>query len=188
MALKLAETFKILQQQEQRAATEKNEIGRGLFLKSEELLKQTNELTEEAGIKLAATAYQDGSPVEQVDAQNQTQQEKPKVEEPKNMTALDMIKINLQKKEDEKKANQSKLSESDQLKQEIFGMIEKTLDNKEKVAKANQTQSTFVQKPSQQEMSVVQQSSAQEQKQQQMASAGSDESLDKKQYTFVPHA
>jgi len=34
MALKLSETFRILQQQEQRAAAEKNEIGRGLFLKS----------------------------------------------------------------------------------------------------------------------------------------------------------
>ena len=29
-------------------------------MKSQELLKQTNELTEEAGIKLAAAAYQGG--------------------------------------------------------------------------------------------------------------------------------
>jgi len=78
------------------------------------------------------------------------------------MTALEMIKENLQKKEDEKKANQTKLSDSDKLKQEIFGMIEKTLDQKDKIGKANQTQSTFVQKPSQLEMSVVQQSTAQE--------------------------
>lgn len=73
--MKLSETFRLLEQQEKRAAAEKNELGHGLFLKSSELLKQANDLTEEAGIKLAASAYEENAPAapaEKVEAQNQT--------------------------------------------------------------------------------------------------------------------
>ena len=57
MAIKLSETFKVLEQQEKRAAQEKNQIGRDLFLKAENMLKQTTDVAEEAGIKLAASMY-----------------------------------------------------------------------------------------------------------------------------------
>lgn len=66
MAMKLSETFRILEQQEKRASEEKNDLGHGLFVKSQELLKQTTDLTEEAGIKLAAAAYGSGEGNEQL--------------------------------------------------------------------------------------------------------------------------
>lgn len=84
MAIRLSETFRILEQQEKRAAAEQNDLGRGLFLKSQELLKQTNDLTEEAAIKLAAGGYEkdpgesqpanlgDNQAVPKAEAQNQT--------------------------------------------------------------------------------------------------------------------
>ena len=72
MAMKLSETFRILEQQEKRAYEEKNDLGRGLFLKSQELLKATTDLTEEAGIKLAAAAEGAADESQVAAAQNQT--------------------------------------------------------------------------------------------------------------------
>ena len=56
MAVKLSETFRILEQQEKRAAEEKNQIGHDLFMKANDMLKTTTAVAEEAGIKLAAGA------------------------------------------------------------------------------------------------------------------------------------
>jgi len=54
MAVKLSETFRILEQQEKRAAEEKNQIGHDLFMKANDMLKTTTAVAEEAGIKLAS--------------------------------------------------------------------------------------------------------------------------------------
>ena len=101
MAMKLSETFRLLEQQEKRAAAEKNELGHGLFLKSSELLKQANDLTEEAGIKLAASTYQENAPAaptEKAEGQNQTKSVvQEEISSSANATALDMIKFGLQK-------------------------------------------------------------------------------------------
>ena len=54
MAVKLSETFRILEQQEKRATEEKNQIGHDLFMKANDMLKTTTAVAEEAGIKLAS--------------------------------------------------------------------------------------------------------------------------------------
>ena len=103
MAIKLSETLRMMEQQDKRAAEEQNDIGRGLFLKSQELLKKTTEVTEEAAIKLAASAYQgenqSGPSVSSNINQTQLEQEVVAPEqakaEIKNLTALDMIKQGL---------------------------------------------------------------------------------------------
>lgn len=145
MAIRLSETFRILEQQEKRAAEEKNQIGRDLFLRAEDMLKQTTELAEEAGIKLAATAYgRDGgeaatetaaqaeAPQEAIATPNVPEQNTTFLSANQNISAIDSIKQQMSQIYHEKKVNETKKTAKDTLKDEILGVITKALDDKDK--------------------------------------------------------